>query len=96
MQFLHFSLSKHGLVSEEDRMLKKDKKTWYKFRKVQLILGGILFLLFMISMFTFHFISFLLFFVFSLVEFIVTILCWKVEPNWYEEIRNESKLKDVK
>lgn len=43
-------------------------------------------------MFTYHIIFFLLFLGFSLVEFIVTILCWKVEPNWYEEIRNESKL----
>lgn len=87
---------KYGLVNEEEDMLKKSKKTWYKFRKVQLILGGILFLLFMISMFTYHFIFFLLFFGFSLVEFIVTILCWKVEPNWYEEIRNESKLIEEK
>lgn len=77
-------------------MLKKGKKTWNKYRKVQLILGGILFLLFIISMFIYHFIFFLLFLGFSLVEFIVTVLCWKVEPNWYEEIRNESKLMEEK
>lgn len=77
-------------------MLKKSKKAWYKFRNVRLILGGILFLLFIINTCAYHFIFFLLFLVFSLVELIVTILCWKVEPNWYEEIRNESKITEEK